>query len=290
MGISAISRLGLYIVVAAMAMSSAATNENVGAPATTLRIASLNLCTDTLLLQYADPEQIASVTWLSSDPNLSPFAAYARTFHRNQGRAEGILRRPIDLVLTGPTTSTATRAMLKRMEIATLHLDDANSIDALSRNIRRLTQAIGQTTRGDESLQLMYNTLAKLARGSKETAKDQWPYAAFIQPNGLTVGQGSLSDELLHYAGFRNAATLLGIRTYQRFPLESLLRVRPDLLIVQTQHRRYPSLAQELLRHPALVGTALRHEIQPSALMCATTSIADVAVALATTRQRLGRL
>ena len=108
--------------------------------------------------------------------------------------------------------------MLKRMEIATLHLDDANSIDALSRNIRLLTQAIGQTTRGDESLQLMYNTLAKLARGSKETAKDQWPYAAFIQPNGLTVGQGSLSDELLHYAGFRNAATLLGLRTYQRFP------------------------------------------------------------------------
>ena len=44
------------------------------------RVASLNLCADTLLMQYADPEQIASITWLSTDPGLSPYAA-KRLFH-----------------------------------------------------------------------------------------------------------------------------------------------------------------------------------------------------------------
>ena len=87
-GISIFSRLSLCIVAAALA--PVATYGNVAETTQKLRIASLNLCTDTLLLQYADPQQIASITWLSADANLSPFATYAKRFHRNNGRAEDI--------------------------------------------------------------------------------------------------------------------------------------------------------------------------------------------------------
>jgi iron complex transport system substrate-binding protein len=285
MGISIFSRLGICIVAAALA--PVATYGNVAETAQKLRIASLNLCTDTLLLQYADPQQIASITWLSSDANLSPFATYAQQFHRNQGRAEDIFRLPIDLVLTGPSTSPTTRAMLRRMQLPTLHLEDATSINALSINIRRLTQAIGQSARGNESLLQMNEKLTKISSDSYKTPTDQWPYAAFLQPNGLTVGHGSLSNELLNLAGFRNSATSLGLKTYQRFPLESLLRARPDLIIAPTDQPKYPALAQELLQHPALSGTMLRHQIDPSTLICGTSGIADVAVALAAKRQQL---
>lgn len=286
-GISIFSRLGLCIVAAALA--PIATYGNVAETTQKLRIASLNLCTDTLLLQYADPQQIASITWLSADANLSPFATYAKQFHRNHGRAEDILRLSVDLVLTGPSTSTTTRAMLKRMHLPTLHLEDATSINALSINIRRLTQAIGQSARGNESLLRMHEKLTKLSSDAHKMPKDQWPYAAFLQPNGLTVGHGSLSNELLNLAGLRNSATLLGLRTYQRFPLEGLLRARPDLLITPTDQLRYPALAQELLQHPALSDTISRHKIDPSTLICGTSRIANVAEALAAKRQQLVR-
>ena len=287
MGISIFSRIGLYIV--ATALAPVAAYGNVAETTQKLRIASLNLCTDTLLLQYADPQQIVSVTWLSADANLSPFATYATQFHRNRGRAEDILRLPIDLVLTGPSTSTTTRAMLKRMQLPILHLEDATSIKALSMNIRRLTRAIGQSARGNESLVRMHEKLKKISSDTHRMPRDQWPYAAFLQPNGLTVGHDSLSNELLSLAGLRNSATLLGLGTYQRFPLESLLRARPDLLITPTVQRLHPALAQELLQHPVLRDTMLRHKIDPSTLICGTSRIANVAAALAAKRQQLVR-
>jgi len=289
MGIFELSRLTLW-AVAAILMLPAAAWANIEPNAKKIRVASLNLCTDTLLLQYADPQQVASVTWLSEDPNLSPFAAYAKQFHRNRGRAEDILKLSVDLVLTGPSTSSTTRALLKRLNVKTLHLEDATSIDALSTNVRRLTQAIGQSSRGQRSLQQMSNRLSQLSSESAMTPKSKWPHAAFLQPNGLTSGPSSLSNELLGYAGYRNSATLMGLKTYQRFPLESLLRAKPDLLVVPTQQLNNPALAQELLRHPVMLNVALRHEIAPSELTCGTTRIANVALALATTRQTLKNL
>ena len=48
----------------------------------------------------------------------------------------------------------------------------------------------------------MHEKLTEIAKAADKTPKDQWPYAAFLQPNGLTVGYGSLSNELLNLAGF----------------------------------------------------------------------------------------
>src|SRR5262249_35041533 len=41
------------------------------------RIVSLNMCVDELLLRLAEPRNVASVTWLSRDPNNSNVAELA---------------------------------------------------------------------------------------------------------------------------------------------------------------------------------------------------------------------
>ena len=254
------------------------------------RVASLNLCADTLLMQYADPEQIASITWLSTDPGLSPYAAQAQLFHHNRGHAEDIIKLSADLVLTGPSTSPTTLALLKRLGVATLYIADSRSIAEIYTNVRSLTHAIDQTQRGERSLQLMTESLTRALRRAASKPLALWPNAAFIQPNGLTVGSGSLSDELLNHAGFHNAATSIGLQTYQQFPLESLLRVNPDLLIVPKRQRHYPALAQQLLEHPAFSNVAHFYEIAPAELICGTTRVAKVVSALAEKRDQIGRL
>src|SRR3712207_4435627 len=49
------------------------------------RVASLNLCTDELLLMLAAPEQIASVTHLAQQPAETPLWREARRYRRNDG-------------------------------------------------------------------------------------------------------------------------------------------------------------------------------------------------------------
>ncbi len=39
------------------------------------RVVSLNLCTDELLLQLADPQQIAALSWLARVPHLTGLGA-----------------------------------------------------------------------------------------------------------------------------------------------------------------------------------------------------------------------
>ena len=61
------------------------------APGKPRRIVSLNMCVDELVLRLAEPQNIASVTWLSRDPKNSNVAALAARIPVNHGLAEEII-------------------------------------------------------------------------------------------------------------------------------------------------------------------------------------------------------
>ena len=54
-------------------------------------VASLNLSTDEYLLLLARPQEIASVSFLSQDPQESPLWKQARRHHSNRGSLEDVL-------------------------------------------------------------------------------------------------------------------------------------------------------------------------------------------------------
>jgi iron complex transport system substrate-binding protein len=53
---------------------------------------SLNLCSDELVLRLANRENVASVTWLSRDPDSSNVADPAAQVPVNHGLAEAAIR------------------------------------------------------------------------------------------------------------------------------------------------------------------------------------------------------
>ena len=63
-------------------------------------IASLNLCTDEYLLLLAKPQEIASVSFLSQDPQESPLWRIARRHHSNRGSLEQVIGVKPKVVLT----------------------------------------------------------------------------------------------------------------------------------------------------------------------------------------------
>ena len=213
------------------------------------RIVSLNLCADELVLRLAAPGTVKSVTWLARDPALSNVSAIAQTVPVHRGLAEEIVPLAPDLVLAGAYTTRTTVVLLRRLGIPVFELGVPKSIDEALTQITTVSAALGTQTRG---AQLVADIATRLAALPVSTIASQQPIAAVYQPNGFTIGEGSLVNDLLRRAGLRNLAVERRIDNYGELPLESLLLAEPDLLIMNGEAERGRALAYEVLHHPAL--------------------------------------
>ncbi|MGH6609321.1 MAG: ABC transporter substrate-binding protein, partial [Burkholderiaceae bacterium] len=214
------------------------------------RIVSLNLCADELVLRLATPGTVQSVTWLARDPELSNVSDLAQRVPVNQGRAEEIVPLQPDLVITGTYTTRMTAALLKRLDVPVLEIGVANSVDQAIRQIETVAAALGARERG---AQLIADIKGRIAALPVTPVIADQPVAAIFQPNGFTIGEGSLVNDLMRRAGLRNLAVEQRITHYGLLPLESLLRAQPDFLIVNAaDEHASPAMAHRILQHPAL--------------------------------------
>ena len=105
-------------------------------------VASINLCTDQLVLSVADPAQILSLSWLASDPEESMLAEAAARYPQNFGSAEEIIQAGADVVLAGTLTSPFTRELLRRLGATVVEIEPEMSLDDTYRNLLIVGEAI----------------------------------------------------------------------------------------------------------------------------------------------------
>lgn len=113
-----------------------------------LRIISLNLCTDQLLLALADQSTIASVTNLARDCTISAYCREAATVPINYGTAEEMVAVQPDLVLAGRYTTRPAVGIAHSLGMRVIDLDPANSLDNVRAQIHQVANALGQPERG----------------------------------------------------------------------------------------------------------------------------------------------
>ena len=186
-------------------------------------IASLNLCTDEYLLLLARRSEIASVSFLSQDPQESPLWRSARRFPANRGSIEDVLARRPDIVLTMGGGGRATRLLARRLRIRPVEMVSANSLQDVAANLRTVAAALGEPQRAQPWL----DRLAQLQRTSPTTAKD----AIWLSGGGSTLAAGSIGTQWLRLAGLDQRPLPGG-----RASLEMLL-VRPPAVLVRSQYR-----------------------------------------------------
>lgn len=234
----------LRLVTLAMLSAALAVSAAVAKPQ---RIVSLYVCADELVLQLAERRNIASVTFLSRDPLNSNVADLAAKVPVNYGRAEEVLAQKPDVVLAGAFTTRPAVAMLKRAGVPIAELGVPRNLDDVRGDIRTVAGAIGETGNGERMIAALDARIAALPppQGPRRSA-------IVINPNGFTVGAGSLVDEIFARAGIDNFATRIGVDNYGQLPLELILRSGADLAILNADRDGPPSLATEFLRHPAL--------------------------------------
>lgn len=249
------------------------------------RIVSISLCTDILLLYLTERRHIASVTFLAVDPRLSPIIERARGLPVNHGTAEEVLALEPDLVLANIYNKRITVALLRKLGYPVLELDVAESIAATRAQIRRLAGALGEQARGERLIADMDTRLAALRATNGQGNR---PVAALFRPGGVTSGRHTLEDELISAAGLQNLAVLQGIDSWGKLSLESLLLGQPALLIVERNDQGAPSMARQILEHPALRQLAIPTVAIPLNLWtCAGPDMIEVVEQLAAARQAI---
>ncbi|MFD1959457.1 hypothetical protein ACFSHP_11000 [Novosphingobium panipatense] len=113
-----------------------------------LRVMSMNQCADQLVLALLPPERIASVTWLSRDPDGSLMHREAQKVAINHGLSEEVVQQQPDLVVAGAFTTPATRMLLRRLGYPMIEVAHADSFDEIRTITRQVAAAVGEEARG----------------------------------------------------------------------------------------------------------------------------------------------
>ncbi len=212
------------------------------------RIVSINVCADLLVLALVPRGRIASISFLASDPALSPLAELAKGIPANRGRAEEVLSFEPDLVLAGRHTTRSTTALLRRLGYPVLEIEVPDSLDAAREQIRSVALALGVPEAGRKMIARLDGRVSA-ARPRPGTGR---PLAVLYRANGFTAGPRSLPGSLVEAAGFDNLAGRAGIHRWGILPLETLLLAKPSVLILDGDDDASPALATQTLAHPAL--------------------------------------
>jgi len=212
------------------------------------RIASVNLCTDQLLLMLADPAQIATVSDLSLEHNSSFMADAASRHQINHGRAEEILTVQPDLIVAGQYAPRGLLELLTKLGYRVERFPLTSNIREIKENIRKMAQLVGAQERGESMVRRMEKRIAKI----ESQQPSQKPTAAFYQPNGYTSGTDTLQHAALAAAGWENVMSKTGMSGYGDVSLEKLLLLAPEQLFTSSYAPGTDSLAQRELNHPVL--------------------------------------
>ena len=212
------------------------------------RIVSINICTDELLVALVKTSRIAALSYLARDARSSSIVELAKTLPSASGTAEQALSFKPDLVLAGTFTTPATVRLLKRIGIRVEKIPIATSLSGLFDNLRRLGDILQVREKADT---LIRQLKSRLENASADTVRDR-PSAIFYQIGSVASGKGTLADDVLRAAGFRNIASEQGLHGFAPFPLEKVVFARPDYVILSRRVFRYQTPTAANLRHPAL--------------------------------------
>src|SRR3954447_18955561 len=113
------------------------------------RVASVNLCTDEMLLLLAKPGEIASVSFLSRDSRETALWRQARRFPANDGTIEQVLAEHPAAILNMGGGGRSRGYLASRIGIHPVDVALPMTLDDVVSNLRRVATVLGDVHRAD---------------------------------------------------------------------------------------------------------------------------------------------
>lgn len=253
-------------------------------PAHPVRIVSLNMCIDAILVELVSHDRIAALSHYARDPQRSTISEVARQLPITYETAEEVVALRPDLVLTSRHSAPATRNALKRVGIRFELFDVPSTIADSLAQVRQVAHLLGAEREGEAMVARIQQALdaARLPAGEEPLT------AAIYQPGGLSAGANTVVGELMQLTGLQNIAARYGVQNYRPLPLEVLVSAPPDVLLVGETSPGSPLRAERIVRHRALraLESQMTQEVFPARLLfCAGPTMIDAADSLARARE-----
>lgn len=225
-------------------------------------IVSINPCADAILMEVADKSQIKAISHYSHEKTASSIDLnLAKQFPATFDTAEEVINFKPDLVIAGSHVAPPTVAALERLKIPVLNLGVPQSIEESKAQITLVANITHNANNG-----VLLNQ--KIDAAVKNAKSDKQIPALIWQANGLSPGEGTLADELLKIAGFKNKSSEYGVGMWGIVSLEPLIANPPKYLMTKTD----ADGSDTILTHPVLKKLSGKSKIvdfRPRYLTCA---------------------
>jgi len=247
------------------------------------KIASLNLCLDALLLKLVERQRIDSLTYLSANPQFSPFASQVKDIYLNHGLAEDLVARNPDLILAGDFGAGEAVSLLTQLGFRVERLPLPRTVSDISKHIRNFGKLVGSEVAAEKMAVHIEQQLLLLDQQRQQHPQELTAF--WYSSNGVVVGGDTLENELMQRAGFHNLALDKHLMGFAQLDLEELILAKPQVIIIESADSKAFSLAGEYLHHPALQKNNTRILSLPATLsVCSAPVVADVIQALSLQR------
>ena len=213
------------------------------------RIVSIGQCTDQLLLVMAQREQIASLTYVAADPDISYMAEAARGLPLNHAGTEEVISFKPDLVIGSTYAARDTAELLRVLGYRVELTEPPDTLAGVGQQILQVGAWIGA---GEKAAALTAEMKRRLADIQARYAHRPQRSILVYSPNGYTIGSNTLEDDIFRAAGFRNLAAEMGVTGFQTISLEQLVAAQPDFILIDNYIYNQNSLASAYIHHPVL--------------------------------------
>lgn len=250
-----------------------------------VRIVSLNMCVDSILIELVSHDRIAALSHYARDPQRSTIAHIAGHLPITYETAEEVVALRPDLVLTSRHSAPATRNALKRVGIRFELFDVPDTIEGSLEQVRYVARLLGAEREGEAMVARI-----QAALDAARLPADQAPLtAAIYQPGGLSAGANTVVGKLMEITGLRNIAARYGVKSYRPLPLEVLVSAPPDVLLVGETSPGAPLQEERIVRHRALraLESQMSQSVFPARLLyCAGPTMIESAAVLVRAREQ----
>lgn len=211
-------------------------------------IASMNLCTDQLLISLADPGQIMGLSRYALQQFESFSADDAKRFRILSGGAEDILELHPDIVVASQFDKRSTREFLKEKGLRLVEFAVPRNLDEVKAQIHEIGDLVGHPDRATAQIARLDEAIAQARQAVARRHYRVLP----LSRGGWVSGRDSLLSALLAETGLFNAAGDLGIAYGGFASLEAIVNLKPDLIVVSEAGDRAEDDGRAFLLHPAL--------------------------------------
>ena len=250
-----------------------------------MRIVSLNMCVDGMLVDLVSHDRIAALSHYARDPQRSTIAEEARHLPITYETAEEVVALRPDLVLTSRHSAIATRNALKRVGIRFELFDVPGTVEESLAQVRTVAKLLGAEREGEVMVSRIQAAIDAARLPPGET-----PFtAAIYQPGGMSAGANTVVGELMELTGLQNIAARYGVKNYRPLPLEVLVSAPPDVLLVGETSPGAPMLEEKVVHHRALrsLDSQMTRSVFPARLLyCAGPTMVESVATLVHAREQ----